>query len=81
MYWCNLLNPFFQFFREAKDTRFLPEKISHRAAKEFFETFTKYEQEYKHLITGECMQTSTASWLFLYLRAATNESQKTLNKC
>ena len=42
----------FHFDREAKDTRFLPEKVSTKAAKELFEHFQKIEFDYKHQLSG-----------------------------
>lgn len=39
--------------REVKDTRFMPEKLTNKVAKELHEQFAEYETKYKHLFSGE----------------------------
>ena len=38
--------------REMKDTQFLPEKVSSKAAKELFERFQEYERIYQKVFAG-----------------------------
>lgn len=40
-------------FREVKDSRYLQEKVTTKAAKEMFEHALKIESEYKQLINGK----------------------------
>lgn len=45
--------------REVKDSRFLMEKVSAKAAKEMYDHACKLEAEYRHLISGKLLELST----------------------
>jgi len=45
-------------FREVKDTRFLPEKMSNKHAKELFDRNNEYENKYKRFFSGKLMSTT-----------------------
>ena len=38
--------------REVKDTRFLPEKLTSKVAKEVYDTFSEYETKHKRYFSG-----------------------------
>ncbi|XP_074647785.1 disks large homolog 5-like isoform X2 [Tubulanus polymorphus] len=61
--------------REVKDTRFLPEKLSNKAAKELFEHFQEIEQDYKHLFSAVIMGGNLA-FMCTQIKATIESEQK-----
>jgi hypothetical protein len=41
------------FIRELRDTKFIPEKITSKDAKEMFENAQRLEKEYKYIFNGK----------------------------
>ena len=49
--------------REVKDSRYLQEKVTTKAAKEMFEHALKIESEYKQLINGKFKENQNPAFL------------------
>ncbi|CAH1793992.1 unnamed protein product [Owenia fusiformis] len=64
--------------REVKDTRFLPEKVTNKSAKEMFEHFQKLEQDYKHIFS-EIIQGGNLAYMFMQIKKSIDiEQRKTI---
>jgi len=64
--------------RDVKDTRFLPEKMSNKAAKELFETYKNYEHEFKSIFSDIVQGGNLAFMCFKIKSAIDKEQKKTL---
>jgi len=64
--------------REVKDTRFQPEKMTNKNAKELFETFTDYEQKYKRFFSDVIPGGNLAMMGYKIKSAIDKEQKKTV---
>ncbi|XP_013400011.1 disks large homolog 5-like [Lingula anatina] len=62
--------------REVKDTRFLPEKMTSKSAKQLYEQFQKVEQDCRHLFSSMVQGGNSLAYMSTQIKSAIDIEQK-----